>query len=59
MQHLKIINDFVTLLHKHGPDADEVKSYMKQYDHFEDFLGRARTLQAVLREQKKVNQALS
>jgi len=57
MQHLTIISDFTTLLHRHGPDSNEVDAFIKQYDHLEEFVGRARTLRAVFREKDNVTQA--
>jgi hypothetical protein len=59
MQHLTIIHDFTTLLHRHGPDSDEVEEFILQYDHIEGFVGRAKTLQAVFREKDNVTQAQS
>jgi hypothetical protein len=57
MQHLTIINDFTTLLHRHGPDSDEVESFILQYDHLEGFVSKAKTLQSVFREKDRVTQA--
>ena len=59
MQHLTIINDFATLLHKYGPDANEVESFILQYDHLKGFVTKAKQLQAVFREKENVTQAQS
>jgi len=59
MQHLTIINDFATLLHKHGPDANEVEDFILQYDHLDGFVTKAKQLQAVFREKERTTQAHS
>jgi len=56
MQHLTILNDLSMLLHKHGPDSNEVEEFILQYDHFDEFVRRANMLQAVFREKARVRQ---
>lgn len=56
MQGLRIINEFTTLLHQHGPRSEEVTSFLRQYDHIPSFITRARVLQSVFLEKEKVSQ---
>jgi hypothetical protein len=59
MQYLKIIKNLSTLLHKHGPDSDEVRSYVEKFSHIDAFVGRAQVLQSVFREKENTTQAHS
>lgn len=52
MQQTSIINGFTKLLHQHGPDSQEVESYIEQYGHLERFVSQAITLQSVFREKE-------
>ena len=56
MQESHIINEFTTLLHKHGPDSDEVESFLLAYDHLDSFMSRAAMLRNVFREKDEVTQ---
>jgi len=52
-----IINEFTTLMHRHGPKSEEVEEFLAQYDYNKPFMSRARTLQSVFTEKDKVTQA--
>jgi len=52
-----IINEFTTLMHRHGPKSEEVEKFLAQYDYNRPFVSRARTLQSVFTEKDKVTQA--